>query len=388
MEGNRENLIKPRRLEIDKDTRTDFYGKFSYEPLERGFGITLGNSLRRVMLSSLAGVAVSAVRIKGVVNEFDSIPGVKEDVTEIILNLKKLRFRLLGGDARETRIDSKGEGDVKAGDIICDNMIEVVNRDQHIATLSEDAELKMELMVKLGRGYVPAEVNKDNDQPVGTIFIDSTYSPIKRVSYNVGNARVEQKTDYDKLILEVWTNGAIFPEDAVASAANILRDQLNVFINFEEEPEPEDTTVSKEEDEFNKNLIRSVDELELSVRSANCLRNASIRLIGELVQKSEHEMLKTKNFGRKSLNEIKEVLTEMNLGLGMKFDNFPPLEETPLEEKPLDDEEAEDQVTEEGQIEEKPLDDEEAEDQVTEEGQIEEKPLDDEEAEDKVTEEE
>lgn len=327
MEKNLRNLIKPRRLEIDEDTRTDFYGKFVCSPLERGFGITLGNSLRRVLLSSLTGAAITLVRIEGVLHEFSSIPGVREDVTEIILNLKKVQVKLHDSGARGVRIDARGEGIVTAGDIITDETVEILNPGLHIATLSRDAQLKMEMVVKSGKGYVPAEMNKDDDQPIGTIPIDSIFSPIRKVSHSITNARVEQRTDYDKLTLEVWTNGNVLPEDAVAYAAGILRDQLSVFINFEEEPKLEDTEIGEKEEGFNKNLLRSVDELELSVRSANCLRNADLRLIGELVQKTEAEMLKTKNFGRKSLNEIKEILAEMGLTLGMKLENFFPKEE-------------------------------------------------------------
>jgi len=328
MEGYRQSLIKPRRAKIDEDTRTDFYGKFVFEPLERGFGITLGNSLRRTLLSSLTGAAITSVKIDGVSHEFSSISGVKEDVTEIILNLKKVQLKIHGSESRRVRIETQKEGEITAGDIITDDHVEIMNSDYHIATLSKDAELKMEMSVKPGRGYVPAEVNKDNDQPIGTINIDAVFTPVIRVSHSVSNARVEQRTDYDKLTLEVWTDGSFLPEDAIAFAANILKEQLSVFINFEEEPEPEeDNHEIEKEDEFNKNLLRSVDELELSVRSANCLRNASLTLIGDLVQKTEAEMLKTKNFGRKSLNEIKEVLEEMDLTLGMKLVNFPPKEE-------------------------------------------------------------
>ncbi len=319
-------LIRPKRLEVEKETLTPFYGKFIAEPLERGFGITIGNSLRRILLSSLQGAAITSVKIEGVLHEFSTIPGVKEDVTEIILNLKEVRLKLHTEGPKLIRVKAEGPKDLKAGDIITGDAVEVLNPDHHLATLSRDAKLSMEMMVKMGRGYVPAERNKDESQPIGTIPIDAIFSPIKKVNYTVTNARVGQITDYDRLTLEVWTDGSIDPVEAVAQAAKILKDQLSIFITFEEEEEEEtsQTEEQQETEKFNENLLRSVDELELSVRSANCLKNANIKLIGDLVQKTEAEILATKNFGRKSLNEIKEILASMGLSLGMKLENWPP----------------------------------------------------------------
>ena len=317
-------LKRPSRIEADLDILTSTYGKFYAEPLERGFGITLGNALRRVLLSTLPGAAIASVKIQGVAHEFSTLPGVVEDVTDIILNLKGVLIKAHTTDAVSARIEVKGEGEVKASDIIHDERIEIISPDHHIATLTGDAKLNMELKVKSGYGYVPAEMNKEEDDPIGLIPVDSLFSPITKCNYQVTNARVGQRTDYDRLILEVWTDGSVLPEDAIAIAAKILKEQLTVFINFEEEEEEEVVAAAPKTEEFNENLYRSVDELELSVRSANCLKNAAIRLIGELVQKTEAEMLKTKNFGRKSLNEIKEILASMNLSLGMKLDNFNP----------------------------------------------------------------
>ncbi len=329
MHRNWRELIKPKKLQIDSEKSNRFYGKFVCEPLERGFGITLGNALRRILLSSLQGAAICSVKIDGVLHEFSTIPGVVEDVTDIILNLKEIRLKLTDGERSAVlKIEKEGEGEVTAGDIIADSYVEVINPDHHIATLSPDGKLIMEMNVKMGKGYVPAERNADKDWPVGTIPMDAIFSPIKKVSYVVTQARVGQLTDYDKLTMEIWTDGSVLPEDALAYAAKILKEQLNVFINFDEEPEiEEEEKEEKKEPELNENLFRSVDELELSVRSSNCLKNADIRYIGELVQKTEAEMLKTKNFGRKSLNEIKEILAEMGLSLGMKLENFPSREE-------------------------------------------------------------
>lgn len=325
---NWQELVKPERIKVEPKTYTQFYGKFTCEPLERGFGLTLGNALRRALLSSIQGAAIVSVRFDGVLNEFSTIPGVLEDVTDIILNLKHVRFKLHTPDPKTARIQADGKKKVvNAGDIITDGTMEVLNKDQHIATLSKDAELNMEMTVKMGKGYVPAERNKEPDQPIGVIPIDAMFSPIKNVSYNVTQARVGEIAGYDKLIMEVWTDGSVTPEDAMAYAAKILKEQFSIFINFKEKPEAVKEKVKKEEVTFNKNLLRSVDELELSVRSANCLKNANIHLIGDLVQKTEAEMLKTKNFGRKSLNEIKSILTEMGLSLGMKLENWPPKEE-------------------------------------------------------------
>lgn len=326
MQKNWRELIKPKRLEIEtSDPNT--YGKFECEPLERGFGITLGNALRRVLLSSLQGSAITSVKIDGVLHEFSTIPGVLEDVTDVILNLKEVRFKVAGdGNLRRVYIEKDGEGRVSAGDIQAGAHVDILNPAQHICTLAKDAKLRMELTVKQGKGYVPAEKNLEENQPIGTIPIDAIFSPIRKVSYAVTQARVGQITDYDKLTLEIWSDGSVKPEDALAYAAKILKDQLSVFINFEEETEMAEEEI-RAEPSFNENLFRSVDELELSVRSANCLKNADIRYIGELVQKTEQEMLKTKNFGRKSLNEIKEILSEMGLSLGMKLDSFPSRDE-------------------------------------------------------------
>lgn len=321
---NWRDLIKPKKLQVDADLLTNKYGKFVAEPFERGFGTTFGNSLRRVLLSSLQGAAITSVRIKGVLHEFSAIPGVTEDVTDIILNLKGVRFKMYGTEARTIRIIHKGEGRVSAGSIIADPNIEVLNPDHHIATCSKDANLEMELVVRMGKGYVPADRNRDEKAPVGTIPIDAIFSPMQKVNFSVTNARVGQITDYDKLTLEVWTDGSVKPDDAVAFAAKILKEQLSIFINFDEEAEPQEELLPEEEREkFNENLYRTVEELELSVRSANCLKNAGIKLIGELVSKTEAEMLKTQNFGRKSLNEIKDILIEMGLTLGMKLEGFP-----------------------------------------------------------------
>jgi DNA-directed RNA polymerase subunit alpha len=318
------DLIRPKRLEAEKETLTPFYGKFTAEPLERGFGITVGNSLRRILLSSLQGAAITSVKIDGVLHEFSTIPGVKEDATEILLNLKEVRLKLHTEGAKTIRIKSDGPREVKAGDIITGEAVEILNPDHHIATLSRDAKLSLEMAIKTGRGYVPAERNKEENQPIGTMAIDSIFSPIKKVNYTVTNARVGQITDYDKLTLELWTDGSIAPEEAVAHAAKILKEQLAIFITFEEEEEAEGTKEPEDNQVLNENLFRSVDELELSVRSANCLKHANIKYIGDLVQKTEAEILATKNFGRKSLNEIKEILTDMGLSLGMKIDNWPP----------------------------------------------------------------
>ena len=325
---NWRELIKPKRIEIDQETNTSTYGKFVCEPLERGFGITIGNALRRILLSSLQGAAIVSVKFEDVVHEFSSIPGVLEDVTDIILNLKEIKLKTLDVEEAVIRIDREGEGAVTAGDIETDGSVEVLESEQHIATLNKEGKLKMEMVVKMGKGYVPAERLKDENTPIGVIAIDATFSCVKKVNYVVTNSRVGQVTDYDKLTLELWTDGSVFPEDAVAFAAKILKEQMNPFINFEEEIEPVEEEEVSEDQEVNENLFRPVSDLELSVRSANCLQNAKINLIGELVQKTDAEMLKTKNFGRKSLNEIKAILSDMGLGLGMKLDFFPPPQES------------------------------------------------------------
>jgi DNA-directed RNA polymerase subunit alpha len=329
IQKNWTELIKPKRLELDTDSHSDTYGKFACEPLERGFGTTLGNALRRVLLSSLRGAAITGVIIRDVYHEFSAIPGILEDVTEILLNLKQVRLKFLADGVKTMHLEAKGEGKVKAGDIRTDGTVEILNPEQHIATLSSDGRLAVELTAKSGKGYVPGEVNKEEAQPIGHIPLDASFSPIRKVNYVVTQARVGQRTDYDKLTLEVWTDGSLSPESAIAYAAKILKEQLTLFINFEEEPEKVEERPEEQPAISNENLYRGVNELELSVRAANCLRNANIRWIGELVQKSEQEMLKTKNFGRKSLNEIKEILHEMDLHLGMKLDNFAPPEQMP-----------------------------------------------------------
>ncbi len=325
---NWRDLIKPRKLEIDPDSVTSTYGKFVAEPLERGFGTTLGNTLRRVLLSSLQGSAITSVKIEGaggmVEHEFATIPEVSEDVTDVVLNLKEVRLRMHTNEPKTIRIEAEGPKEVKAGDIICDEQVEILNPGHHVCTIAEGGKVRMEMTCRRGRGYVPAPNNKAPGAPIGTIPIDSLFSPITKVNYQVTNARVGQQTDYDKLALEVWTDGSVTPQDAVAFSAKIMKEQLTVFINFEETEEPVAVELPREETKLNENLFRSVDELELSVRSANCLQQANIRTIGDLVQKTEAEMLKTKNFGRKSLKEIKEILAEMGLSLGMKLENWPP----------------------------------------------------------------
>jgi DNA-directed RNA polymerase subunit alpha len=313
----------PSKLTKVEEGATPTYGKFIAEPFEAGYGHTIGNSLRRVLLSSIEGSAISSIKIEGVNHEFQSIDGVVEDVTDIVLNLKKV---LIVSEKREPitlSIKASKAGAVTAADIQADANIKIVNPDQVICTLDKTGSFEAEVEIKTGRGYYPGEQNKKEEQAIGVIPIDSLFSPIRKVNYTVTNARVGQQTDYDKLTLEVWTNGAIRPDDAVAFAAKILKEQLTIFINFEEQPEPVDAPKNEEQEKLNENLWRTVDELELSVRSANCLQNANIKYIGELVQKTEAEMLKTKNFGRKSLKEIKELLAEMGLQLGMKLDNWP-----------------------------------------------------------------
>ena len=314
----------PMRVETEKEIPAENYARFMTEAFERGFGTTVGNSLRRVLLSSLTGAAVTTVKIEGVLHEFSTVPGVTEDVTSIILNVKSLRLKLHTDKPKTIRLRKKGPGEAKASDIQHDADITVLNKDLHIATLDKEATLDMEMVVKPGRGYVPAERNKEEGLPIGVIPVDSIYSPVTRANFHVENARVGRVTDYDKLMLEVWTDGSITPRDAVSSAALILRDHLDIFIHPDQlgETKPE-ARREEERREINKNLFRSVNELELSVRAANCLKNANIKTIADLVQKTEMEMLKTKNFGKKSLNEIKEILTEMGLGLGMKLDALP-----------------------------------------------------------------
>lgn len=325
---NWREMIRPAKVQISR--QTDTYGKFVWEPLERGFGNTIGNSLRRIILSSLYGAAIVSVKIDNVMHEYSAVSGVLEDVSEMILNLKKVRFRVDDAEPKTVEIRTQGESVVTAADIVSpDGRVEVLNPGQHIATLTSEGVLNMTMTVRAGKGYHLAEHNKDPEAPIGTLPIDSVFSPIQRVNYLVGNARVGQQTDFDKLTMEIWTDGSVRPEDAIAYAAKILKEQMNAFINFDEDQEPAPLEISDEEGQprFNENLYLDVDELELSVRSANCLRNANIRKIYQLVQKTEAEMLKTKNFGRKSLNEIKELLSEMGLSLGMKLEGFVPPEE-------------------------------------------------------------
>lgn len=317
------DLIKPKGFEVDRETLRDDYARFTIKPLERGYGVTLGNSLRRILLSSMMGSAVSAVKFEGVLHEFTTIPDVLEDVTDIILNLKEVRFRQYNGESQSLRISKKGPGRVTAADIVTNDQIEILNPEQHIATLGANANFNAEIIVEFGRGYVPTE-NREKEFPVGYIGVDALYSPISKVNYSVSNARVGQRTDYDALTLEVWTDGSLKPEEAVALSSKIMKEQLQIFLTFDETMEPSEETRDSSSPTLNENLFRSVDDLELSVRSANCLKNANIRYIGELVVRSEAEMLKTKNFGRKSLNEIKEILSEMGLGLGMKIEGWPP----------------------------------------------------------------
>jgi DNA-directed RNA polymerase subunit alpha len=311
---------KPKRLVANTETLTDRYGMFTAQPFQRGFGTTIGNGLRRVLLSSIEGAAITAVRIEGVEHEFSPIPGVVEDATDIILNLKQIPFKLMGEGVKTVRLNVDQPGDVRSGQIETDADVEVLDRDVHIATVSEGGRLHVEMRLKAGRGYVSADKNFDEDLALGYIPIDSVHSPVRKVNFQVEAARLGQMTDYDKLTLEVWTNGAVSPQDSIGYAAKLLKDHMSIFINFEEVPEQMEEVSERGLDKMNEVLNRSVEELELSVRSYNCLKNANIQTIGELVQKTEAEMLRTKNFGRKSLNEIKEILANMGLSLGMRID--------------------------------------------------------------------
>ncbi len=311
---------RPKRLEVDRETLTATYGRYVAQPFERGFGTTIGNTLRRILLSSIEGAAITAVKIEGVLHEFSSIPGVVEDTTDIILNLKQIPFRVHSDHPESLSLSAEGPGTVRAGDIQAGANVEILNTELPIATLSEEGKLSMEMRLRRGRGYVTADRNFDDDLGIGYIPLDSVHSPVRKVNYTVDAARLGRSTDYDKLELEVWTNGEIGPQDAVAQAAKLLKDHLAIFINFEESAEEELDFPSTEDERMLEQLSRSVDELELSVRSYNCLKNADIKTIGDLVTKSEAEMLKTKNFGRKSLNEIKDILAEMGLSLGMEID--------------------------------------------------------------------
>jgi len=316
-------LIKPTKIDVDKkETKT--FGAVSIEPLERGFGLTIGNALRRILLSSLQGAAVTSIQIDGVLHEFSSIPGMIEDVTDFILNIKSLAIKLNSDQPKKMSLKASGPGEVKASEIETGSEIEIINPDLILCHLDKSAKINLELTVQNGKGYVAAELQKKEDKQIGLILVDSIFSPVKKVSYNIENSRVGQVTDYDKLILNVETNGSMEPDDAIAMAARILQEQLQYFINFEE-PEIDDKSKEEESEiKFNRNLLRKVDELELSVRSANCLRNDNIVYIGDLVQKSENDMLRTPNFGRKSLNEIREVLMQMGLNLGMDISDWPP----------------------------------------------------------------
>jgi DNA-directed RNA polymerase subunit alpha len=323
LQRNWQSLIKPEKLEVEPGADPSRMATVIAEPLERGFGMTLGNAIRRVLLSSLQGAAVTAVQIDGVLHEFSTIAGVREDVTDIVLNIKQLALRMHGEGPKRMTLSATGPGEVRAGQIQVGHDIEIMNPDLVICTLDDGVKLGMEFTVNAGKGYVPAAENRPEDAPIGLIPVDSIYSPVRRVSYKIEPTRVGQVTNYDRLLLTVETNGAVTPEDSVALAARILQDQLQLFINFDE---PQHARIEEHHEDlpFNRNLLRKVDELELSVRSANCLKNDNIVYIGDLVQKTEQEMLRTPNFGRKSLNEIKEVLSSMGLSLGMSVAGWPP----------------------------------------------------------------
>ena len=316
-----QGIVKPKRLEFDKKNRSEYYGKLSAGPFERGFGVTIGSSLRRMLLSSIEGAAVVAVKFDGIFHEFSSIPGVVEDVTEIILNIKQLNLRLTGDtDSKRIYIKASEAGTVYAKDIIVDPDVEILNPDHALLTIDQSAKVDLEMIIRKGRGYVPADKHIIENESVQMIPIDSSFSPIEKISYHIENTRVGQSSDYDSLVMELWTNGGITPEDAVAHAAKIVKDHMQIFINFDEEPEPVMPQVDEKKQKMLGNMAKCVEELELSVRSYNCLKNANIQTIAELVTKTDGEMLKTRNFGRKSLNEIKEILEEMGLHLGMKLE--------------------------------------------------------------------
>lgn len=320
---NWSELVKPEQI-VRGGKSDETYAKFVCEPLERGFGTTIGNALRRVLLSSLQGAAIVAVKIEGIQHEFTTIPGVMEDVTDIVLNLKQVRMAMTTEESQHLTLTVDKKGPVTAAAIAENQNVVVLNKDQHIATLSEDMKLHMELEVRMGKGYVPAEMFDTMSDEIGLVKLDASFSPVRKVAYTVEQARVGQMTNYDKLILEVWTDGSVTPDDAVAYSAKILKDQLTVFINFDEQTSDEETRGARSGSDLNPNLFKGIDELELSVRATNCLKSANIRLVGELVQRSEQEMLKTKNFGNKSLTEIKEILSSMGLHLGMNLDKIPP----------------------------------------------------------------
>ncbi|HNR50877.1 MAG: DNA-directed RNA polymerase subunit alpha [Bacteriovoracaceae bacterium] len=343
IEKNWKEIIKPGKLEIVEGTFTNTYARFNAQPLERGFGVTIGNSLRRILLSSIYGSAIIGVRFDeslGVLHEFSSIPGIYEDVTDIILNLKKVILKMHTDKPQVVSLEKTGPCEVTAGDIATGGNIDVINPDQHIATIENDMTLKMEMRVDWGRGYVPAEINKEKIDTHGWIAIDAIFSPVRRVSFNVTPTIVGRRTDYDRLSLEVWTNGVVTPDDALAYAAKINKEYMDSFINFQEEELERQASVDEKEKDLNNNLFRTVEELELSVRSANCLKNANMTYIYELVQKSEAELLKTKNFGRKSLEEIKEKLAKMGLHIGMKIPNLPSPDEIEERRKRMEEEES------------------------------------------------
>jgi DNA-directed RNA polymerase subunit alpha len=316
-----QGIVKPKRLEFDKKNKSNYYGKLSAGPFERGYGVTIGNSLRRMLLSSIEGAAIVAVKFEGIFHEFSSIPGVVEDVTEIILNLKQVNLQLMGEESyKRIYIKASKAGTVTAGDITADPDIEVLNPDLPILTIDQNGDVEIEMIVQRGRGYVPADKHNIENESVQMIPVDSSFSPIEKITFHIENTRVGQSTDYDSLVMELWTNGGITPEDAVAHAAKIVKDHMQIFINFDEEPEPVQPQVDEKKQKVLANMAKCVEELELSVRSYNCLKNANIQTIAELVQKTDGEMLRTRNFGRKSLNEIKEILEDMGLHLGMKVD--------------------------------------------------------------------
>jgi DNA-directed RNA polymerase subunit alpha len=325
IQENWTTLIRPKMIEVDRSTLTPTFGRFVARPLERGYGHTIGNGLRRILLNSLQGCAITSVKFEGVLHEFSTLNDVTEDMVSIILNLKDVRLRLDGTAQKTIVIDKKGPCELTAGDFATDPSIQVLNPSHHIATLGKDAHIRGEVTVKWGRGYVSADKNKQENSPIGTIAVDSVFSPVVKANYSVSNARVGQHTDYDKLTIDVWTDGSLSPEQALAYAAKIMKDQVSIFINFDEGVEVVEVKQDSKKSDINEHLFESVEELELSVRSANCLQNANIRYIYELVQKTEPEMLRTKNFGRKSLNEIKDILAKKGLGLGLKLDLSPEL---------------------------------------------------------------
>ncbi|MBI4043103.1 MAG: DNA-directed RNA polymerase subunit alpha [Deltaproteobacteria bacterium] len=333
MYRNWTELIRPERMEVERETLTPFYGKFEAKPLERGYGLTIGNSLRRVLLSSLLGAAITKIRIGNVYHEFSPIPDAIEDVTAVVLNLKSMRFRCASERPVTVTIDKKGDKVITGKDFICPESVKVLTPDQLIVTLGKEAHFKMECVIEQGRGYRPADENKSPDDAIDVIAIDSLFSPVRKVNYTVTHARVGQRTDYDRLLMEIWTDGSIKPEDALGLAAKIVKEQLAVFVNFDEQVEITQkgegsaSSEQKKRRDVNDLLYKSIDEMELSVRSSNCLHVAGIKYIGHLVEKTENELLKTKNFGRKSLNEIKELVESLGLNFGTKLENFPSLED-------------------------------------------------------------